>query len=139
MADAALAELGGASAKARILLVEDEILIRLAMADDLRQAGFIVVEASNAEEALSVLNSTPDISLVLTDIRMPGRMDGVGLANWVRRHAPRIKVAIASANIESGMDRAFDAVFSKPVLPSELIASVRKLLPPSEQSGDESR
>jgi len=139
MADAALAKLGGASSKARILLVEDEILIRLAMADDLRQAGFIVVEASNAEEALSVLNSTPDISLVLTDIRMPGRMDGVGLANWVRRHAPRIKIAIASANIESGMDRAFDAVFSKPVLPSQLIASVRKLLPRTEQSDEETR
>ena len=81
----------------RILLVEDEILIRLAMADDLRQAGFIVVEASNADEAISVLNSTPDIALVVTDIRMPGRIDGVGLANWVRRHAPHIKIAIASA------------------------------------------
>lgn len=82
---------------------------------------------------------TPDIALVVTDIRMPGHMDGVGLANWVRRNAPLIKIAIASANVESGMDRAFDAVLSKPVLPSDLIASVRKLLPRAEQSGDEAR
>ncbi|AGK58533.1 response regulator receiver protein [Hyphomicrobium denitrificans 1NES1] len=135
MADAALAKKRGGSPKARILLVEDEILIRLAMADDLRRAGFTVVEASNADEALSVLNTTPDIALVVTDIRMPGRIDGVELANWIRRHAPRIKVAIASANIESGMDRAFDAVFSKPVLTADLIARVRKLLPRTEQSG----
>ena len=134
MADPVLAKDRGVPAKARILLVEDEILIRLAMADDLRQAGFIVVEASNAEEAISVVNSTPDIALVVTDIRMPGRIDGVGLANWIRRHAPRIKIAIASANIESGMERTFDAVFSKPILPSELIARVRKLLPRAEQS-----
>ncbi|MFA7305068.1 MAG: response regulator [Hyphomicrobium sp.] len=140
MADAALAEMRGASANSRILLVEDEILIRLAMADDLRHAGFIVIEASNADEALNVLNTTPDIALVVTDIRMPGRMDGVGLANWVRRHAPLIKIAIVSANVEIGMDRAFDAVLSKPVLPSDLIARVRKLLPPAEQqSSDESR
>jgi CheY-like chemotaxis protein len=135
MADAALAKKGGSSPKARILLVEDEILIRLAMADDLRHAGFTVIEASNAEEALSVLNTTPDIALVVTDIRMPGRIDGVELANWIRRHVPHIKVAIASANIESGMDRAFDAVFSKPVLTADLIARVRKLLPRTEQSG----
>jgi CheY-like chemotaxis protein len=139
MAEAALASKWGSQAKARILLVEDEILIRLAMADDLRQAGFIVVEASNADEALSVLASTPDIGLVVTDIRMPGRLDGVGLANWVRRHAPDIKIAIASANIETGMDRTFDAIFNKPVLPKDLIANVRKLLPPAEQRGEETR
>ena len=81
-----------------------------------------------------MLSATPDIALVVTDIRMPGRMDGVGLANWVRQYAPRIKIAIASANIESGMDRTFDAVFSKPVMPMELIAGVRKLLPHTEQS-----
>jgi CheY-like chemotaxis protein len=138
MAKVALAETGESSTKVRILVVEDEILIRLSMADDLRHAGFTVIEASNAEEALSVLSTTPDISLVVTDIRMPGRIDGLGLANWVRRHAPRIKVAIASANIEMGMDQSFDAVFSKPILPRDLIAGVRQLLPRGEQSGPRS-
>lgn len=139
MANVALAEKGDSSANVRILVVEDEILIRLAMADDLRRAGFTVIEASNAEEAMSVLSTTPDIALVVTDIRMPGRIDGLGLANWVRRHAPRIKIAIASANIEVGMDRAFDAVFSKPILSADLIARVRQLLPRAEQSGPGSR
>ena len=138
MAKVALAETEESSTKVRILVVEDEILIRLAMADDLRRAGFTVIEASNAEEALSVLSATPDISLIVTDIRMPGRIDGLGLANWVRRHAPRIKVAIASANIEIGMDQLFDAVFSKPILPADLIAGVRQLLPRGEQSGPRS-
>lgn len=139
MADAALAEMRGASPNFRILLVEDEILIRLAMADDLRLAGFTVVEASNADEALHVLSTMPDIALVVTDIRMPGRMDGVGLANWVRSNAPLVKIAIASASIETGMDRAFDAVLCKPIMPSHLIASVRKLLPRAEQTDEEAR
>jgi len=138
MAKVALAETGKSSAKVRILVVEDEILIRLAMADDLRRSGFNVIEASNAEEALSVLSTTPDIALVVTDIRMPGRIDGLALANWVRRHAPRVKVAVASANIEIGMAQLFDAVFSKPILPADLIAGVRQLLPRGEQSGSRS-
>jgi CheY-like chemotaxis protein len=139
MAKVALAGKGDSSAGDRILLVEDEILIRLSMADDLRRAGFIVIEASNADEALSVLATTPDIMLVLTDIRMPGRIDGLGLANWVRRYAPDVKIAIASANTEIGMERTFDAVFSKPVLPADLIAKVRQLLPHREQSGPAGR
>lgn len=139
MAEEAVAQVNGVLPSPRILLVEDEILIRLAMADDLRHAGFVVVEASTADEALVVLNTTPNIDLIVTDIRMPGRMDGVALANWVRQHAPGIKIAIASANVERGMDRAFDAVFYKPVMPADLIANVRKLLPVTERPGEEAR
>lgn len=135
MANVAFAEKGESSAPVRILVVEDEILIRLSMADDLRHAGYTVVEASNVDEALSVLSTTPDITLVVTDIRMPGRFDGLDLANWIRRHAPAIKVAIASANTEAGMERSFDAVLSKPVLSADLIRKVRQLMPRPERSG----
>jgi CheY-like chemotaxis protein len=138
MATVALSEKGESSAQFRILVVEDEILIRLSMADDLRNAGFLVIEASNAEEALSVLTATPGISLVVTDIRMPGRLDGLQLAHWIRRYAPSIKVAIASATVEAGME-AFDAVLSKPVLPADLLATVRRLLPSAERYGPNHR
>jgi len=125
---------GESSGNYRVLLVEDEVLIRLSLADELRRAGFAVVEASNADEALSVLNATYDFAVVLTDIRMPGRIDGLDLAKWVRRHAPNTKVVITSANIEPGMDKEFDAAFSKPVWLPDVIAKLRQLLPRAEQA-----
>jgi CheY-like chemotaxis protein len=71
-----------------ILVVEDELLIRLMLVDALRDAGFEVVEASNADDALATLESQPAIDLVFTDVRMPGTMDGVGLMKLLRETRP---------------------------------------------------
>jgi DNA-binding response OmpR family regulator len=85
-----------AAAKARtILVVEDEVLIRMAVADYLRECGYRVLEASNAAEAIKLLDAQP-VDLVFTDVDMPGEMDGFGLAHWVRDHAPGIPVIITS-------------------------------------------
>ncbi len=64
----------------RIRVVEDEVSVRLMMADELRSKGFAVVEAANVEEALAILESSTRVGLVLTDLQMPGAMDGLGLA-----------------------------------------------------------
>ncbi|HWY61508.1 MAG TPA: response regulator [Rhizomicrobium sp.] len=76
--------------------MEDETLIRLMVADALRAAGFEVIEAANADEALAILESQPPIDLVFADVRMPGTMDGVGLMKLLRETRPNLKLAVAS-------------------------------------------
>ncbi|HVZ04550.1 response regulator [Hyphomicrobium sp.] len=137
MATVMPAEKGESPGKYRVLVVEDEILIRLSLADELRRAGFFVVEASNADEALSVLKATYDFDLLLTDVRMPGKIDGLALARWVRRNVPDTKVALASANVDAAADGEFDAVFSKPVWIPDVVARLRQLLPAAKQTGPE--
>lgn len=82
----------------RVLVVEDEVLIRLATSDELRDAGFEVIEAANADEALRYLRSLP-VDAVLTDVRMPGSMDGLDLARLVRRDYPDVAVFIVSGHV----------------------------------------
>jgi two-component system, response regulator PdtaR len=82
----------------RILVVEDEVLVRLMIADELRARGFAVVETANADEALQVLRSSIHVDLVLTDLQMPGRMDGLGLAQVLNENRPYLKVILASAH-----------------------------------------
>jgi CheY-like chemotaxis protein len=80
-----------------ILVVEDEVLIRISVSDFLRNEGFTVIEAGNAREALSVLRAHADVALVLTDINMSGAMEGLELIRKIRQSYPAIKVIAASA------------------------------------------
>jgi len=107
-----------------ILFVEDETLLRLWIADELRASGFIVYEAATADEALDVLRSSVPIQVVLTDVRMPGRMDGAALAEWLRRERPELKIIIASA--QSNAIRA-DASVPKPYSPAQIVGTIAKL------------
>lgn len=112
-----------------ILLVEDEVLIRMSMADALRGAGFAVVEAANADEALSILNVSVGIDLVMTDIRMPGSIDGLGLAAKLRESRPELKLVIVSGEWSSAPARdAADLFFSKPCNMTVVIGQITKLL-----------
>lgn len=70
--------------RAVILIVEDEFLLRMNAAEMIEDAGFDVVEASSAAEAIAVLEARTDIHVVFTDIQMPGSMDGLKLARFVR-------------------------------------------------------
>jgi len=79
-----------------ILVAEDEELIRFIVAEYLSDAGFGVVEASNAADALSVISSMAAVDLVFTDINMPGDMDGNALADWLLVHRPDIPVLLTS-------------------------------------------
>jgi CheY-like chemotaxis protein len=67
-----------------VLVAEDDILLRILIADELRDAGFVVIEAGNADEVVSVLRSGTDVDVMISDILMPGSMDGVALARLVR-------------------------------------------------------
>jgi CheY-like chemotaxis protein len=85
-----------ASAERVVLVVEDEVVLRMAVSAHLREEGFVVIEAVDAEEAVSLLGANRSIALVFTDITMPGSMDGNGLAAWVMQHYPGIKILVSS-------------------------------------------
>jgi CheY-like chemotaxis protein len=112
-----------------ILVAEDEILVRMMVTEALRQQGFNVAEAANAEEALSIIHSGIPIHLVLTDIRMPGTKDGADLAAAVRAEFPDVKVVIASSNPpENQLRQTVDGFFQKPYDISGLIGFIKALL-----------
>jgi len=79
-----------------VLVVEDEVLIRMAVSDYLRECGFRVVEAGSADEAIEVLKSGTAVDIVFSDVNMPGSLDGFGLAQWIRRERPQLKVILTS-------------------------------------------
>jgi len=105
-----------AEGRKTILVVEDEVLIRMTLADDLREAGFKVLEATNADEAMRILRSSDPIDLVATDIDMPsGSASGIELAAQVRSQWPQVKIMIVSGHVATdGPIEAADAVLSKP-------------------------
>lgn len=113
-----------------VLVVDDEVVIRMLIADELGAAGYRVIEADNAEEALTLLSSGTIPDLLITDIRMPGAHDGLELARIVRAAYPDMKIAVVSANLPSGNDEAVDAMLAKPYEPNELLAIVTMLLSP---------
>jgi two-component system, response regulator PdtaR len=79
-----------------VLIVEDEFLIRMDAVDMIRSAGFDVVEAENADEAIFILEGRPDITVVFTDVQMPGSIDGLKLAAAIRGRWPPIKIVATS-------------------------------------------
>jgi CheY-like chemotaxis protein len=108
-----------------VLVVEDEPLIRFWISDELRRAGFTIVEAANADEALRVLSSPLPVHVVLTDIHMPGELDGAALVEWLRRERPEIKIIVETAVPQ--LHKA-DALLFKPLRSSEMISAVQRLL-----------
>jgi len=117
-----------------VLVVEDEVLLRLMIAEELRNQGIHVLEASNADEALTILESSLPVHLLFTDIRMPGRLDGAALARLARAHHPQLKLIITSSNRPEGFVReTADAFIAKPYDLQAVVERVKRLLPPFEQ------
>jgi CheY-like chemotaxis protein len=114
----------------KILVVEDEPLLRMDIADHLADEGFDVLEAGNADEAIAILESSPKVRLIITDIDMPGSMDGLKLAEAVRDRWPPVKIIVVSGHRIVDITDLPDGsmFFSKPYLPSHIIASMRDLL-----------
>jgi CheY-like chemotaxis protein len=82
-----------------VLIVEDEFLLRMDAVDIIRAAGFEVVEAGNADRAIEILETRLDISVIFTDVQMPGSMDGLKLARAVRGRWPPIKIVATSGHV----------------------------------------
>jgi CheY-like chemotaxis protein len=79
-----------------VLVVEDETMVRMPIAEYLRDCGYNVVEAGDANEAIAAMGSEEPVSIVFSDVRMPGKMDGFGLAEWFRSHYPDVPVLLTS-------------------------------------------
>jgi DNA-binding response OmpR family regulator len=102
--------------KPSILIVEDEPMIRLALSDFLQECGFVVLGVGNAAEAITVIETNNfAIDVVLTDVRMPGEMDGFGLARWIRNHRPGLPVLITTGD-KAKLETAEDLCEKNPII-----------------------
>ena len=116
---------------ATVLVVEDEVLIRLMIAEYLREFGYRVLEARNGEEAKNILGNEDEVGVVFSDVRMPGSIDGLALARWISRNKPDIGILLTSAYVapaeaaEAGP--AARALLRKPYAPSEVLQRIRGL------------
>jgi len=98
-----------------LLVVEDEILVRYDACDFLRAAGYHVLEASTAQQAIDILQGNSAIDLVFTDVQMPGGLSGIDLAHYIRREHPGIKVVVTSGHIsDADLPRGLGHLVEKP-------------------------
>src|SRR5580700_10296322 len=113
-----------------VLIVEDEPLIRMGAISPIQDAGFIVYEAASADEAIYLLERHREIRLIFTDINMPGSMDGLKLAHYVRGRWPPVKIIVTSGQIKArGEDLPTGAVFiGKPYRSEHIALEISKML-----------
>src|SRR3982074_314225 len=90
----------GLTEVANVLVVEDEMLLRMRAVDIVEDAGYTPVEAVDADEAVAILESRTDIALLFTDMQMPGSMDGLRLAHSVHDRWPPIKIILVSGQVK---------------------------------------
>src|ERR1700704_4587517 len=90
---------GVAAALPTVLIVEDEMILRMRAVDIVEDAGFTAIEAVNADDALAILESRSDISVLFSDIQMPGSMDGLTLSHAVHDRWPSIKIILVSGQV----------------------------------------
>ena len=116
-----------------VLVVEDEMLLRMRAVDMVEDAGYTSLEAVDADAAFAILESRSDIALLFTDIQMPGTMDGLKLAHAVHARWPPIKIILVSgqlrlANIDIPPHSRF---FGKPLEANEMIAEMQDMIGPA--------
>jgi CheY-like chemotaxis protein len=112
-----------------VLVVEDELLLRIHAAEMVADAGFEVIEAANADEAIDILEARRDITVVFTDIQMPGSMDGLKLARAVRGRWPPIKIVATSGLVDVGEKDLPEGgrFLAKPYSPEAIAVLLREL------------
>jgi CheY-like chemotaxis protein len=110
---------------ATVLVVEDELLVRDFLQEELEEAGYDVILADNADAAIAILEARADIHLVFTDIDMPGSMDGLKLAACVRDRWPPIHIIITTGNARPREIPANALFIPKPYLGATVISAMR--------------
>lgn len=113
-----------------VLVAEDDLLLRLDTVTLLNDEGFETVEAGNADEAIQILQSRNDIRVVFTDIQMPGSMDGIRLAHYIRRRWPPIEIIMTSGRTDVRKTDIPDRglFFPKPFAPTALISALHQFI-----------
>jgi two-component system, response regulator PdtaR len=112
-----------------VLVVEDDFLIRMDAIDMIRSGGFEAVEAKDADEAIEILERRLDITVVFTDVHMPGSMDGLKLAAAVRGRWPPIKIVATSGKAKLSADDlpSGSRFLTKPYSAREIVGTLREL------------
>jgi two-component system, response regulator PdtaR len=108
-----------------VLVVEDEAMMRMKLAEELEDAGYLVLEASDGTEAVEMLTLRPDVKIVISDVRMPGPIDGIELCRRVRSRYPGIKVVLSSGEPNAADSTAHDGFFLKPYRVAWIIRHIR--------------
>ena len=113
-----------------VLIVEDEMLLRMRAVDMVEDAGYTSVEAFDADEAVTILEARSDIALLFTDIQMPGSMDGLRLAHAVHERWPPIKIILVSGalKLEKSDIPPDSRFFGKPLEAKEMIAEIQEMI-----------
>jgi CheY-like chemotaxis protein len=116
--------------RVKILVVENEAIIRIELAAQLRDMGLNVLVASDADQAIALLDAHQDITVLLTDVTMPGSMDGVRLAHHVRNRWPPIKIVATSGRLGAGEGDLppGSTFFAKPYSPETVKQAITPLL-----------
>jgi len=115
------------SGKVLVLLVEDEPLVRMVASESLEDAGYEVIEARDAEEALALMAGRRDVGVLFTDVNMPGSMDGLGLAELIHARWPDVHLVVTSGR---PLDRKVPDVgtfLPKPYTPDEMTRAIRRI------------
>jgi CheY-like chemotaxis protein len=117
----------------KVLVVDDEVFVRMLVADVLDEAGLAVIEASGAQAALLQLEQHDDVRVLFTDINMPPGMNGLELAEQVHQRWPEIGLVVASGYERPTPDQIEDSgIFvPKPFRPDDIISAVQKVVPRS--------
>jgi CheY-like chemotaxis protein len=122
------------------LVVDDEVLVRLAVGEYLRDCGFHVFEAADGNEAIEVLQAAElPIDLVFSDVQMPG-LDGFGLARWIRENRPEVRVLLTSGNPAGVAAKATELchegpVVAKPYDHAALLQRIKRMLARANEGG----
>lgn len=113
-----------------ILIVEDEVLIRMSSVATLEDAGFRILEAGSAAEAMEILAAHDDVDMLMTDVRLPGTMDGLGLVGLVRRRHPDIRAIVVSGNTsaEDACNAGAIGFLPKPYMAHSLVRAINGLI-----------
>ena len=121
---------------ATILVVEDDLLVQMELADWLAELGLTVLTADNADEAIALLDIHPEIELLLTDIQMPGSMDGIRLAHHVAERWPPVRIIVISGVFRTELSALpLDSAFlAKPLQRPALWRALSRETPPARAS-----
>jgi CheY-like chemotaxis protein len=111
-----------------VLVMEGDVLVRLAIAEHLRDAGYRVIETATGEEAHATLEMGADVDLVFADIDLPGPWQGTQLVGWLRTQLPGIKVILTSCAFHNLVGAGCDGFIAKPYLPTEVATYIETLL-----------
>jgi two-component system, response regulator PdtaR len=113
-----------------VLIVEDEPIVRFYEYEVAEAAGFQTILAANADEAVRELEGSVPVDILLTDVSMPGSMDGIDLANMVRGRWPDIRIVIVSSHVDSmeGDGRTDVVYLHKPFTSAQLVAALHSVV-----------